>query len=126
VLFRLHMPTLRELLWGLGGSFQAGDWFGLSDSSTGWPSHKGRRPYVLIDDSSSLGPAKVFGRTRRKGRGIRHSAHTKHQDECIVNDDGYIRTWVLSVDSALLPGSYTCTEPDPAVVAAIIASWRRA
>ena len=119
------MASFRELLLQLGGgSFYTGDWFALRDGDTGWWSHKENRPYVLVDDYSGTGPAKLFGRTRY-GRGeIEHQPHAACDPRCIIDVRGRIRTYQLSVDGALLPERYTCHEPDDEIVEQIVAAVR--
>ncbi len=105
-------------MFQLGGSFHAGDWFGLPEAAIGWPGGKQTRRCLLLEDCSSAGLAQIFPRTTKSGGGLLHKSHPPgHEPGCLLDRDGHIRLVRLSVDSSRLPSAFSCADPDKNLVA---------
>src|SRR5688572_27151208 len=100
-----------DLRMRLGG-FPVGAWFQID---SGWSSKRFPRPHVLVEPFTGHEIAHVCPRTTKGGYGFDHEPHPEgHADRCCVNEPGTIVLDRLPIESGILPGGYTCDEPDGA------------
>lgn len=111
-----------ELLMALDLRYEAGDWFGIPDTDTGWSTKSLYRPYVLLDAHQGPTPAKVYPRTSTGSGQIAHAAHPRPETctdvarRCQIDRAGNIVTTQISISGKLLRGRYRCSEPDAEIV----------
>lgn len=107
-----NLSDLRRLLVG----YEPGAWFYMPDFWAGKP----RRSF-MAPNGWDLGPTTITvprtGSPRGEPREIPHPRHEPgHTDKCRIDKAGAIVRVRVTAGRALLDGSYTCDEPDAALV----------